>query len=70
VDFSEKRNLMLASVIMVLGVGGSKVHLGGFELDQMTLATLVGIGLNLLLPQARAAAQPGGGKGTEPAPAR
>jgi uracil permease len=51
VDFSEKRNLVLASVIMVLGVGGSRLHLGSFELDGMTLATAVGIVLNLLLPR-------------------
>jgi len=51
VDFSDKRNLMLASVILVLGVGGTSLHLGSFELDQMTLATVVGVLLNLMLPQ-------------------
>ena len=51
VDFSEKRNLVLASVIMVLGVGGSRVHFGDFELNSMTLATVVGILLNLVLPR-------------------
>ncbi len=51
VDFSDKRNLVLASVIMVLGVGGSKITIGHFEVDQMTLATAVGIVLNLLLPR-------------------
>lgn len=52
VDFSDKRNLVLASTIMVLGVGGSHLKLGNFELDQMTLATVTGILLNLVLPQA------------------
>ena len=68
VDFSEKRNLMLASVIMVLGVGGAKVHVGSFELDQMTLATVVGIALNLMLPRA-AGPQPAAEQASEPAPA-
>ncbi len=54
VDFSQKRNLLLASVIMVLGVGGSRVQLGSFEVDQMTLATVAGIALNLLLPAPKA----------------
>lgn len=58
VDFSDKRNLILASVIMVLGVGGARVHLGSFELDGMTLATVTGILLNLLLPRS-ATAEPG-----------
>jgi uracil permease len=51
VDFSQKRNLILASVIMVLGVGGARLHLGNFQLDQMTIATVVGILLNLVLPR-------------------
>jgi uracil permease len=51
VDFSQKRNLVLASVIMVLGVGGSHIQMGDFEVDQMTLATVTGIVLNLVLPR-------------------
>jgi uracil permease len=50
-DFGEKRNLILASVIMVLGVGGPKLHTGSVELDGMTLATAAGILLNLVLPR-------------------
>lgn len=51
IDFSRKRNLVLASVILVLGIGGAKVTFGTFELHGMALATIVGILLNLLLPQ-------------------
>ena len=50
VDFSDKRNLMLASVVLVVGVGGTSLHLGSFQLDQMTLATVTGVLLNLALP--------------------
>jgi uracil permease len=51
VDFSSKRNLILASVVTVVGVGGAKLGLGGFTLDGMALATLAGILLNLILPK-------------------
>jgi uracil permease len=56
IDFSNKRNLILASVITVLGVGGAKLGLGVLTLDGMALATLVGILLNLILPHEKATA--------------
>ena len=52
VDFSQKRNLIITSVILVLGIGGARIHLGGVEIGEMSLATYVGILLNLVLPQA------------------
>jgi uracil permease len=52
IDFSQKRNLIIASVVLVIGVGGAKVHLGGIEFGEMPLATYVGILLNLVLPKA------------------
>ena len=51
IDFSHKRNLIIASVILVIGIGGAKVHLGGLEISEMSLATYVGVILNLLLPR-------------------
>jgi uracil permease len=51
VDFNDKRNLLLPSVILVLGVGGTELHLGNLELDQMTIATVAGVLLNLCLPR-------------------
>ncbi|CDI49744.1 uracil permease [Clostridium tetani] len=54
VDFSKKRNLVIASVIIVLGVGGAaiKLSLNGSEIEiaGVALATLAGIVLNLILP--------------------
>lgn len=50
VDLSDKRNLVIASVILVIGIGGAGVTVGPFELQGMALATVVGIALNLLLP--------------------
>lgn len=52
VDLSKSRNLMISSVILVLGVGGSVLDLGGsVTLSSMALATVVGVILNLLLPE-------------------
>lgn len=51
IDFSQKRNLIIASVILVLGIGGAKINFSrNFSIEGMALATLVGIILNLLLP--------------------
>jgi uracil permease len=54
VDFSKKKNLIISSVIIVLGIGGAmiKFDMGGIpvEISGVALATLVGIILNLLLP--------------------
>ncbi len=51
IDFSQKRNLIIASVVLVIGVGGAEFHLGSVKIDSMPLATYVGILLNLLLPR-------------------
>lgn len=55
VNFDEKRNLIIASIIFILGVGGSKISvpIGGFtfELGAIAVAALVGIILNLIIPQ-------------------
>jgi uracil permease len=52
IDFSQKRNLIIASVVLVIGIGGAKVHIFGIEFGEMPLATYVGILLNLVLPHA------------------
>jgi uracil permease len=51
IDFSEKRNLIIASVILVIGIGGARIHLGSLEVGEMSLATYVGVLLNLVLPR-------------------
>ncbi|KQU18465.1 uracil permease [Bacillus sp. Leaf13] len=51
VDFDKKRNLMIASVILVLGIGGAFVQLSDtVSLSGMALSAIVGILLNLILP--------------------
>ena len=48
VDYNKAQNLILTSVILIIGVSGAKVHLGAAELKGMALATVVGIALSLL----------------------
>ena len=51
IDFNLKRNLLIASVILVVGIGGLTFQAGPVALSGMALATLFGIILNLVLPQ-------------------
>lgn len=51
VDFARKRNLMIASVILVIGIGGAAIHVGSlFSLEGMALASIIGVVLNQVLP--------------------
>ncbi|MGM5631544.1 solute carrier family 23 protein [Apibacter raozihei] len=51
VNFASKRNLIISSVILVLGIGGASIHLGNsFSLEGMALASLTGVMLNQILP--------------------
>lgn len=47
VDFSKSRNLILTSVIFVVGLSGIKLTLGNMELKGMGLATIIAIVLSL-----------------------
>lgn len=51
VDFDRKKNLIIASVILVVGIGGLVFQAGAFTLSAMALATVFGISLNLILPE-------------------
>ena len=48
VDYNKAQNLILTSVILIIGVSGAKVNIGAAELKGMALATIVGIGLSLI----------------------
>ena len=55
IDFGKKKNLIIASVIIVLGIGGAEIDIpmangSTIQIAQVALATLVGIILNLVLP--------------------
>ncbi|MCK9547879.1 MAG: solute carrier family 23 protein [Sphaerochaeta sp.] len=56
VDYADKRNLTISSVILVIGIGGGTLSFAmgrdlTFTLAGVALATVVGIALNLLLPK-------------------
>lgn len=51
IDFGHKRNLVISSVILVLGIGGAELGIGSVKFHGMALATMAGIILNLVLPQ-------------------
>ena len=58
VNYKDKRNLTISSVIFVIGIGGGKLAFtvtGGveFQLAGVALATVVGIILNLIFPASR-----------------
>lgn len=51
VNFARKRNLIISSVILVIGIGGAAVHVGKmFSLEGMALASIIGVILNQVLP--------------------
>jgi len=50
VDLGRKRNLIITSVILVVGIGGAFIRIEDFEIAGMALATLIGLVLNLILP--------------------
>lgn len=50
IDFDKKKNLLIASCILVIGIGGLVFEAGTFTLSAMALSTLIGIFLNLVLP--------------------
>lgn len=51
IDFGEKRNMLIASVILVIGIGGAYLQLGNFQLTSVALSTIIGMLLNWLLPK-------------------
>ena len=53
VDFGDTRNLIIASLMLTVGVGGAILSVGDFALSGIGLAALVGIVLNLLLPKTK-----------------
>lgn len=52
IDLSEARNLIIVSVTLVFGIGGMVVGNGEFSLSGISLAAIVALLLNVLLPGA------------------
>jgi uracil permease len=52
IDYSHSRNLILSSVVLVIGIGNLSLTFGTYQIPALALATLSGILLNLVLPKA------------------
>ncbi|MCA1030001.1 NCS2 family nucleobase:cation symporter [Bacillus timonensis] len=51
IDFGDKRNLIISSVILVVGIGGAIIKVSDkFEMHGLALAAILGIVLNIVLP--------------------
>ena len=50
-DLMEPRNLSIVALILVFGIGGMSFSAGEFTIKGIGLAGLLGVGLNLVLPQ-------------------
>lgn len=51
IDFNKKRNLMIASTILVIGIGNASLQFSGYTFSGLALATVIGIAMNLILPE-------------------
>lgn len=51
VDFTSNKNLIIVAVILVVGIGGASLNFGQFTLEGIGLSGLVGVFLNIILPE-------------------
>lgn len=51
IDMGDTRNLVIASLILTLGIGGAELTFGDFTIGGIGLAALVGVILNLIIPK-------------------
>ena len=54
IDLGDTRNLVIASLILTLGIGGAELTFGDFTIGGIGLAALVGVILNLIIPKSKA----------------
>ena len=47
---NKTRNLIIASLILTIGIGGAIISFGKFSLAGIGLASIVGVVLNLIIP--------------------
>lgn len=51
IDFNNQRNLIIASIMLVIGIGGAVLPIGIVSLSSTAFSALAGIILNLILPK-------------------
>ena len=60
VDLKDSRNLFIASVILVVGIGGAMIQIwGNLQFGGMGLAAIIGIILNQVLPRSESESEGG-----------
>ena len=55
IDMNKSRNLVIVSIILTIGIGGAVISFGKFSLAGIGLASIVGVVLNLILPDKNSA---------------
>lgn len=50
-DMSVTRNLIIVSLVLTTGIGGAILKIGNFTFAGIGLAAMVGVVLNLILPE-------------------
>ena len=53
VDLNQTRNVIIISVTLTVGIGGAVLTWGNFTISGIGLSALVGVILNLILPQTK-----------------
>ena len=53
VDLNQTRNVIIISVTLTIGIGGAVLTWGNFTISGIGLSALVGVILNLILPQTK-----------------
>jgi uracil permease len=51
IDFNIPRNLVIASIVLSLAIGGFVLKIGDFTLSSIACGTIVGVILNLIIPE-------------------
>lgn len=53
IDLNNTRNLVIASIILTLGIGGAELNIGNITIGGIGLAALVGVLLNIIIPEGK-----------------
>jgi uracil permease len=56
IDFNIPRNLIIASIVLSIAIGGFTLNIGTFSLSSIACGTILGIILNLILPKEKVCA--------------
>ena len=51
IDLGDTRNLVIVSLVLILGIGGAELTVGTFSIGGIGLSAVVGVLLNLILPK-------------------